>query len=125
LVEKVETRRGVIIRGYRNRQHIIAANVDQVLIVSALAEPGLKLGLVDRYLVSAETGGVRPVVVFNKADLVEMATYQWVVGLYAQLGYETVSPPWPMAGASIGSGPCWRAVSRPSQARAASAKARS
>jgi ribosome biogenesis GTPase / thiamine phosphate phosphatase len=90
LVERIETRRGVITRGYRNRQQVIAANVDQVLIVSALAEPGLKLGLVDRYIVSAEIGGVRPVVVFNKADLVDMATYQWVVGLYAQLGYETV-----------------------------------
>jgi ribosome biogenesis GTPase len=90
LIEKVEARRGVITRGYRNRQQIIAANVDQVLIVSALAEPALKLGLVDRYLVSAEMGGVRPVVVFNKADLVEMATHQWVVGLYSQLGYEAV-----------------------------------
>jgi ribosome biogenesis GTPase len=90
LIEKVEPRRGVITRGYRNRQQIIAANVDQVLIVSALAEPGLKLGLVDRYLVSAEMGGVRPVIVFNKADLVDLATYQWVVGLYALLGYETV-----------------------------------
>jgi ribosome biogenesis GTPase / thiamine phosphate phosphatase len=90
LIENVESRRGVITRGYRNRQQIIAANVDQVLIVSALAEPGLKLGLVDRYLVSAEMGGVRPVIVFNKADLVDLAAYQWVVGLYAQLGYETV-----------------------------------
>jgi ribosome biogenesis GTPase len=90
LIEKVESRRGVITRGYRHRQHIIAANVDQVLIVSALAEPGLKLGLVDRYLVSAEIGGVRPVIVLNKADLVDLANYQWVIGLYAQLGYETV-----------------------------------
>jgi ribosome biogenesis GTPase / thiamine phosphate phosphatase len=90
LIERVETRGGVITRGYRNRQQVIAANVDQLLIVSALAEPGLKLGLVDRYLVSAEIGGVRPIVVFNKADLVDIAAYQWVVGLYAQLGYETV-----------------------------------
>lgn len=90
MIERVETRKGVITRGYRNRQQVLAANVDQILIVSALAEPGLKLGLVDRYLVSAEIGGVRPIVVFNKADLVDMAAYQWVVGLYAQLGYETV-----------------------------------
>ncbi len=90
VIERVEARRGVITRGYRNRQQVLAANVDQVLIVSALAEPGLKLGLVDRYLVSAEIGGVRPVLVFNKADLVDLAAYQWVVGLYAQLGYETV-----------------------------------
>ncbi len=90
LIERVETREGVITRGYRNRQQVLAANVDQVLIVSALAEPGLKLGLVDRYIVSAEIGGVRPIVVLNKADLVDMAGFQWVVGLYTQLGYETV-----------------------------------
>lgn len=90
LIERVEARRGVITRGYRYRQHVIAANVDQVLIVSALAEPGLKLGLIDRYLVSAEIGGVRPVIILNKADLVDMANYQWVIGLYAQLGYEIV-----------------------------------
>jgi ribosome biogenesis GTPase len=90
LIENVEARSGVITRGYRHRQHVIAANVDQVLIVSALAEPGLKLGLIDRYLVSAEIGGVRPVVALNKADLVDPAAHQWVIGLYAQLGYETL-----------------------------------
>ncbi len=90
VIEKVEARRGLITRGYRHRQHVIAANVDQVLIVSGLAEPGLKLGFVDRYLVSAEIGSVRPVVVLNKADLVDPATHQWVVGLYAQLGYEVL-----------------------------------
>jgi ribosome biogenesis GTPase / thiamine phosphate phosphatase len=90
LIERVEARRGVITRGYRRRQHVIAANVDQVLIVSAFAEPGLKLGLIDRYLVSAEIGGVRPVIVFNKADLVDLAAHQWLIGLYATLGYETL-----------------------------------
>ncbi len=91
VVERVEPRRGVITRGYRNHKHIIAANIDQVLIVSAFAEPGLKPALIDRYLISAESGGVRPVVVFNKADLVDVGPFQWVVGLYAQLGYETIA----------------------------------
>jgi ribosome biogenesis GTPase / thiamine phosphate phosphatase len=90
VIEKVEARRGVITRGYRHRQHIIAANVDQVLIVSAFSEPGIKLGLIDRYLVSAEIGGVRPVVVLNKADLVDLAGYAWVIGMYSLLGYETL-----------------------------------
>ena len=90
LIEKVEIRRGVITRGYRHRQHVIAANVDQVSIVSAFDEPGLKLNLIDRYLVSAEIGGVRPVIVLNKADLVDLATHQWIIGLYVQLGYETI-----------------------------------
>ena len=90
LIEKVEQRSRLITRGYRHRQHVIAANVDQVLIVSAFEEPGLKLNLIDRYLVSAEMGGVRPVIVLNKADLVDLALHQWIVGLYVQLGYETL-----------------------------------
>ena len=57
LIEKVEPRSGTITRGYRRREHVIVSNVDQLLIVSALAEPGLKLPLIDRYLISAEKGG--------------------------------------------------------------------
>lgn len=90
LIEKVETRSGTVTRGYRRREHVIASNIDQILIVSAFEQPGVKLPLVDRYLISAERGGVRPVIVLNKADLVDLAPYQWVVGLYTQLGYETV-----------------------------------
>ncbi|MHC5543509.1 ribosome small subunit-dependent GTPase A, partial [Singulisphaera rosea] len=91
LIEKIEARRSTITRGYRRREHVIAANIDQVLIVSAFEEPGLKLPLIDRYLISAETGGVRPVIVLNKADLVDLAPYQWIIGLYTQLGYETLA----------------------------------
>ncbi len=90
LIEKIESRGGVLTRGYRRREHVIVANVDQLLIVSALQEPGLKLPLIDRYLISAEKGGIRPIIVLNKADLVDLAPYQWVVGLYNQLGYETI-----------------------------------
>jgi len=90
LIEKVDARHGTIARGYRRHKHLLVSNVDQILIVSALEEPGLKLALIDRYLISAELGGVRPVIVLNKSDLVDPALYQWVVGLYTQLGYETL-----------------------------------
>lgn len=90
MIEKVEARRGTVTRGYRRREHVIVSNVDQILIVSAIEAPGLKLPLIDRYLISAEKGGVRPIVILNKADLADVADYQWVVGLYTQLGYETL-----------------------------------
>jgi ribosome biogenesis GTPase / thiamine phosphate phosphatase len=90
VIEKVEARRGTIKRGYRHREHIIVSNVDQVLIVSAFEEPELKLPLIDRYLIAADRGGVRPIIVLNKADLVDLADYQWVIGLYTQLGYEAI-----------------------------------
>lgn len=91
MIEVVEPRKTRLTRGYRQREHVVVSNVDQLLIVSALAEPGLKLPLVDRYLISAVKGGVRPVIVLNKADLVDLAPYQWVIGLYTQLGYETIA----------------------------------
>jgi len=90
LIERIEPRSGTITRGYRRHKHVLVANVDQLLVVSALEEPGLKLALIDRYLISAEIGGVRPVIVLNKADLIDPALYQWVIGLYTQLGYETL-----------------------------------
>lgn len=90
-IERVEPRRGVITRGYRGREHVIVANVDTALVVSAFRDPGVKPALIDRYLISAERGGCRPVLVFNKADLVDPADYQWVLGLYSQLGYETLT----------------------------------
>jgi ribosome biogenesis GTPase len=40
MIEKVAARRGTITRGYRRREHIIASNIDQILIVSAFEAPG-------------------------------------------------------------------------------------
>lgn len=89
-IEGIEPRHGMLKRGYRRRGQIIAANIDQILIVSGFEEPGIKPALIDRYLVAAHRGGVRPVLIFNKSDLVDMSQAQWVIGLYAQLGYETL-----------------------------------
>jgi ribosome biogenesis GTPase len=90
LIENVEKRRGTVVRGYRRQRHVLASNIDQLLIVSAFQEPGLKTPLIDRYLISAEAGGVRPVIVLNKSDLVDLAHFQWVIGLYSQIGYEVL-----------------------------------
>lgn len=90
IVERVEPRRGVLSRDSRGRQHIIAANVDQVLIVVSVAEPALKPHLVDRYLVAAERNGVTPIICLNKVDLVDRADLQPVVGTWAQYGYRVL-----------------------------------
>jgi ribosome biogenesis GTPase len=86
LIEKIEPRHGLLTRASRGREHVIVANVDQVVIVLSLVEPDLKPHLIDRYLASAEQGGIAPLICLNKADLVEAAAYQSVVGLYSQLG---------------------------------------
>jgi ribosome biogenesis GTPase len=88
IIERVEPRHGVLSRTSRGRQHVLVANVDQMVIVTSAAEPRLKPNLVDRFLVSAEKAGIRPIVCINKIDLIEPADLMPLVGVYAQLGYE-------------------------------------
>jgi ribosome biogenesis GTPase len=85
-IERIEPRHGLLTRASRGRQHVLVANVDQVVFVVSLVEPELKPHLIDRYLASAEQGGIQPVLCLNKADLIEPARYQPLIGLYSQLG---------------------------------------
>jgi ribosome biogenesis GTPase len=85
MIERVEPRHGLLTRASRGREHVLVANVDQVVIVMALVEPDLKPHLIDRYLVSAEQGGITPIICLNKADLADAAPYQSLIGLYSQL----------------------------------------
>lgn len=89
-IERVEPRHGLLTRASRGREHVLVANVDQVVIVVSLVEPELKPHLIDRYLASAEQGGIAPVICLNKADRVDPADYQPLVGLYSQLGIATL-----------------------------------
>lgn len=88
LIVRVEPRFGTISRTSRNRQHVIATNIDQIIIVSSAAMPDLKPHLIDRLLLTAEKSRIRPIICINKVDLVDPALLQAVVGLYAQLGYD-------------------------------------
>jgi ribosome biogenesis GTPase len=86
-IVRIETRRTVLSRTVRGKQHVIATNVDQMVIVASAAQPRIKPGLIDRYLVSAETGKFRPVIVVNKIDLADPADLQPLVGVFSRMGY--------------------------------------
>jgi len=90
VIERVEPRKGQLVRNSRNRVHSLVANVDQVVFVVSLVEPDLKPHLVDRYLASAIQGNLEPVLCLNKADRVDPADFQHVVGLYSGLGIRTL-----------------------------------
>lgn len=90
VIERVEPRHGVLSRHAGRKEHIIAANVDQAVIVVSAAQPQFKPGVVDRFIVSAERGGIRPVICINKVDLIDPVELQPAAGVYAQLGYDVV-----------------------------------
>lgn len=89
-IERVEPRTGIIRRQSRGRQHVIAANVEQMLVVSSAAEPYLKPHLIDRLLVCAERERIQPLICITKIDLVEPHELQPLIGVYARMGYEVL-----------------------------------
>jgi ribosome biogenesis GTPase len=69
--------------------HVIAANLDQALVVATMILPRTSTGFIDRFLVAAESFRIPQVIVFNKKDLLtsESMTYQNnLIALYEQVG---------------------------------------
>lgn len=76
-IAHVEPRTSILSRAdnlSRRKQQLIASNIDQVLITTAIKEPGLKPFLVDRYLIAAAKGGMHGLIVVNKIDLLPYAS---------------------------------------------------
>ena len=90
----VEDRRNYIIRKSINLSkqcHILAANVDQALLVVTVNRPQTSTTFIDRFLASAEAYRVPVILVFNKTDLLdedEQHYQQMMVALYESIGYE-------------------------------------
>lgn len=61
--------------------HILAANLDQALLVVTLAFPRTSLGFIDRFIVAAESFRIPQIIVFNKADLLTPEQQTEVDGL--------------------------------------------
>lgn len=66
--------------------HVIAANIEYLMIVTSAAEPAFSSGMVDRYLVAASHAGIKPLICLNKVDLFKSAETK-PTELYADLGY--------------------------------------
>lgn len=90
IIERVEPRHGVISRTSRGRQHIMVANVDQMIIVTSAAEPTIKPNLIDRFLIVAEQNGLKPLVCINKIDLVRRGDLMPLAGVFSRMGYPVV-----------------------------------
>ena len=90
MIERVEPRHGVLTRASRRREHVVVANVDQIVIVISLVQPDLKPHLIDRYVAAAQQGGLSPILCLNKSDLADPVELQPLVGAYAQLAVPTL-----------------------------------
>ncbi len=96
IITEIHSRKNYINRqspSHRMQHHIVAANLDQSLLVASLKEPKTSQGFIDRFLVAGEAYHVSPVVVFNKADLYgkkEKTRYEEWKTIYETIGYKTI-----------------------------------
>ena len=77
----------------RNQHHILAANLDQAMLIATLREPRTSQGFLDRFLVTSEAYHIPAIIVFNKADLYkkkEMALFEEMQEMYTKIGYKII-----------------------------------
>ena len=87
VVEAIQPRVSLLYRSNEIRQKLIAANVDQLVIVVA-TEPAFSDELVARALLAAESEEIAPLIVLNKCDLADkLAAARQRLATLAGLGY--------------------------------------
>ena len=95
-ISSIEDRRNYIIRKSPNlskQSHILAANVDQALLVVTVNYPQTSTTFIDRFLAGAEAYRVPVILVFNKRDLLseeELHYEKMMCTLYETIGYKCV-----------------------------------
>jgi ribosome biogenesis GTPase / thiamine phosphate phosphatase len=93
VITNIEPRENYLIRRSihnKHKSHILAANLDQAVLIATLAQPRTSLGFIDRFLVSAEAYRIPACLVFNKKDLLKdrgQAYVQELMAIYEPLGY--------------------------------------
>jgi len=89
-------------KNYINRQsprvkyqhHIVAANVDQSIMVATITEPRTSQGFIDRFLVACEMFHVPAIIIFNKHDVYrrkELGQLEKLKTMYEKVGYTVLS----------------------------------
>lgn len=96
MITEIHDRKNYIARqspSHRMHHHIVAANLDQSLLVVTLRDPKTSQGFMDRFLVSCEAFHVPAIILFNKADIYrtkEMAKFEEMKAMYESIGYKVI-----------------------------------
>ena len=97
VITELYERKNAIIRKSVNlskQTHVIAANIDQAILMITLDSPVTTTNFIDRYLVSANAFGVDVVLLFNKLDLHNEKSknkHEMLVSVYSEIGYKCIS----------------------------------
>ncbi|MGH1436628.1 MAG: ribosome small subunit-dependent GTPase A [Lewinella sp.] len=95
-IRKIMPRDNYVVRQSPRKKHslhLIASNIDQAIIVTTIAQPKLKQGFIDRFLLMTEPFNIDTVIAFNKVDVYteeDIDTLAYLQGVYEDIGYKTL-----------------------------------
>jgi ribosome biogenesis GTPase len=93
MITEIAPRRNYIVRSSphkRSHKHIVAANLDQAVLVCTIKEPRTSRGFIDRFLVTAAAYHIPAILVFNKKDLLkekDREKFLEMADVYTDIGY--------------------------------------
>ena len=94
VINKIEKRKNYIIRKSINlskKSHILAANIDQAILIVTISQPKTYTAFIDRFLVTAEAYHIPSVIIFNKIDIYsneEKEELNFLKKSYEKIGYQ-------------------------------------
>jgi ribosome biogenesis GTPase / thiamine phosphate phosphatase len=96
VIEVITPRKNYIVRKSPKKKHfahMIAANIDQAVLIASHKRPRTSLGFIDRFLVTLEAFRIPGYLLINKSDLYskeEQAALRGIMELYESIGYQTM-----------------------------------
>lgn len=96
MIKEVLPRKNYVVRQSpkgRMDVHLMAANIDQAVVIATITQPNLKQGFIDRFLLILEPYEIPGIIVFNKCDLYEegdMNMYEYLRDIYEPIGYQVL-----------------------------------
>ncbi len=97
LIIEIKERHNYIIRKatkLSKQTHIIAANLDQAIMIATHCNPRTSTGFIDRFLVTAEAYHIPAVIIFNKIDLYDgqiSKLHDEIAAVYSRIGYQCIA----------------------------------
>ena len=96
IIEVIKPRKNYIVRKSPKKKHfshMIAANIDQAVLIASHKRPRTSLGFIDRFLVTLEAFRIPGYLLINKSDLYskeEQTALRGIMELYESIGYQTM-----------------------------------
>ncbi len=94
MISGIEERNNYIVRSspkHKGARQVIAANIDQCLLIGTIDAPRTSTGFIDRFLMAAEAYRIPTIIVFNKQDLLDekgKRKQAAIADIYSKIGYE-------------------------------------